>query len=241
MAHLPRPPIPAPEQAIRYRQVNVFLSVRRLGLPVDQLPDEMLLAGFGNGDEELSLAFVRRFQHRVFGVALAVVGDQHQAEDVAQQSFERAWRHAGTYDTRRAPVSAWLTTITRNLAIDTVRLRRSLPIDPAELLVRVAGEVDAPERRAMADEAGNEMRAALRSLPAGQARAVVLAGIIGLSASQVAEAEGIPLGTAKTRIRTAMQRLRTILGEAADLPDPADRTDPDPTTVGEAEEGADRG
>jgi RNA polymerase sigma factor (sigma-70 family) len=190
--------------------------VRRLGLPVDQLPDETLLAGFGNGDEELSLAFVRRFQHRVYGVALAVVGNQHQAEDVAQQSFERAFRHAGSYDTRRAPVSAWLTTITRNLAIDTVRLRRSLPIDPGELIVRVAGEADGPERRALADEAGDEMRAALRSLPAGQARAVVLAGIAGLSASQVAEAEQIPLGTAKTRIRTAMQRLRTILAEAAD-------------------------
>lgn len=216
--------------------------MRRLGLPVDQLPDETLLAGFGNGDEELSLAFIRRFQHRVYGVALAVVGDQHQAEDVAQQSFERAWRHAGTYDTRRAPVSAWLTTITRNLAIDAVRLRRALPIDPSELLVRVAGEVDAPERRALADEVGNEMRTALRSLPAGQARALVLAGILGLSASQVADAERIPLGTAKTRIRTAMQRLRTILAEAADPTEGADR--PEAARggrVGEGDWGGDHG
>lgn len=206
--------------------------MRRLGLPVDQLPDETLLAGFGGGDEELSLAFIRRFQHRVFGVALAVVGDQHQAEDVAQQAFERAWRHAGSYDTRRAPVSAWLTTITRNLAIDAVRLRRSLPVDPSELLVRIAGEIDGPERRALADEAGNEMRAALRSLPVGQARAVVLAGIIGMSASQVADTEGIPLGTAKTRIRTAMQRLRTILAEAADQ---ADVPDHDQAPAGEVQ------
>lgn len=185
----------------------------RLGLPVESLPDETLLAGFGEGEAELSLAFVRRFQHRVFGVAMAVVGDEHRAEDVAQQAFERAWRHAASYDQRRASVSTWLTTITRNLAIDAVRLRRLPTVDPDELLVQVAGDGDGPERRAMADEVGEEMRGALRTLPLDQARALVLAGIVGLSASQVAEAEGIPLGTAKTRIRTAMIRVRKVLSE----------------------------
>lgn len=180
---------------------------------MDQLPDETLLAGFGNGDDEISVAFVRRFQRRVYGVAQAVLGDPRQSEDVAQQAFERAWRHAATYDTRRGSVGTWLTTITRNLAIDSARVRRPQPIDPEEFLVQVAGAHDSPERRVLADEVGDEMRAALRGLPVDQARALVLAGIGGLSASEVAEAEHIPLGTAKTRIRTAMHRLREVLSE----------------------------
>ena len=63
-----------------------------MGIPADRLPDETLLAGFGTGDADLSLAFVRRFQRVVFGVALTVIGDPATAEDIAQQTFERAWR-----------------------------------------------------------------------------------------------------------------------------------------------------
>lgn len=185
--------------------------MRRIGLPVDQLPDETLLAGLGQGDEEVTVAFVRRFQRRVFGVALSVLGDTRLAEDVAQQAFERAWRNAHTYDPRRASVGTWLTTIARNLAIDAARVRRPVPVDPDELLLRVTADRDGPEHAAVTDESASELRAALRLLPVEQARAVVLAGIVGLSASQVAQTEGIPVGTAKTRIRAAMQRLRAAL------------------------------
>jgi RNA polymerase sigma factor (sigma-70 family) len=184
---------------------------------MDQLPDETLLSGLGRGDDEVTVAFVRRFQGRVYGVALSVLGDPRLAEDVAQQAFERAWRHAGTFDPRRGSVTGWLTTITRNLAIDATRTRRAIPVDPDELLLRVSGRAghptssEGPERAVLAGLAADQLRAALRSLPTEQARAVVLAGIAGMSASQVAANEGIPLGTAKTRIRTAMQRLRVHL------------------------------
>ena len=201
--------------------------MRRIGLPVDQLPDETLLAGLDSGDDEISVAFIRRFQGRVYGVARTIVGDPRQAEDVAQQVFERAWRHAGAYDARRGSVSTWLMTITRNLAIDATRVRRPLPIDPDELLLQVTGVVEGPERRAVANEAADELRLALRTLPPEQARAVVLAGIGGLSASQVAEAEGIPLGTAKTRIRTAMHRLRDTLTPPHVDHDAIEHLDPD--------------
>ncbi|MGI8752347.1 MAG: RNA polymerase sigma factor [Acidimicrobiales bacterium] len=185
--------------------------MRRVGLPVEQLPDETLLAGLRGGDDEITVAFVRRFQRKVYGVAWSVLGDPRLAEDVAQQAFERAWRHARTYDPRRGSVSAWLTTITRNLAIDTARMHRPLPVDPDELLVGMRTSVECTEGSVMARESTEELRAALHHLPHAQARAIVLAGIVGLSASQVAEAEGIPLGTAKTRIRTAMHRLRSTL------------------------------
>jgi RNA polymerase sigma factor (sigma-70 family) len=197
--------------------------MRRVGSPVDQLPDETLLSGFGRGDDEITVAFVRRFQRRIYGVALSVLGDSRLAEDAAQQAFERGWRHAATYDPRRGSVAAWLTTITRNLAIDMARARRARPVDPDELLLRVstagdssagagfATSAEGPERQVIAGLAADELRAALRQLPPEQARAIVLAGIAGMSASEIAESEGIPLGTAKTRIRTAMRRLRVIL------------------------------
>jgi RNA polymerase sigma factor (sigma-70 family) len=185
--------------------------VPRDRLPVGELTDEALLAGFGAGDEESTLAFVRRFQAKVFGVAVAVLADGHAAEDVAQLTFERAWRHARTYDARRGAVVSWLTSIARNAAIDASRVRIARPTDAVELLERAGVAADTPERVALAGESAAELRGALAKLPQEQARAIVLAGIGGLSASQVASVEGIPLGTAKTRIRTAMLRLRVAL------------------------------
>ncbi len=190
--------------------------MRRAGLPAGDLPDEALLSGFGDGDEELAVAFVRRFQSKVFGLAMAVTGDPRAAEDVAQQAFERAWRHAGTFDPLKGSVAAWLATITRNLAIDTVRIRRPVPVDADELLARMAAvspSAPDPSEAAGARTSARALRAALRDLPAAQARAVVLSGIAGFSASEVATAEGVPLGTAKTRIRTAMHRLRAVLDD----------------------------
>ena len=189
----------------------VAFAVRRIGPPVEQLTDEALLAGLGAGDDELTAAFVRRFQAKVYGVALAVLGDGTAAEDVAQQAFERAWRHGHAYDPRRGTVGTWLAAITRNLAIDAVRVRRPAPVDAAALLDRMGAAPSTTEGAVLAGEAAGELRAALRSLPPDQARAVVLAGIAGLSAAEVAHHEGIPLGTAKTRIRTALQRLRRAL------------------------------
>jgi RNA polymerase sigma-70 factor (ECF subfamily) len=185
--------------------------MRRLGLPAERLPDEALMAGLTDGGPEVALAFVRRFQRKVYGVALAVVGDPTLAEDVAQQTFERAWRHAAVFDPRRGTVPAWLSRIAHNLAVDAVRTRKPTPVDPADLLAVLDPDGDTPERRSTRGETSAEVRTALRALPAEQARAVVMAGVYGLTAVEVANAEGIPLGTAKTRIRLAMAKLRHAL------------------------------
>ncbi|ANP53986.1 RNA polymerase sigma factor [Streptomyces griseochromogenes] len=179
--------------------------------PVDRLPDEALLSGLATGDPEVAVTFVRRFQHKVFGVAMAVTGDPQLAEDIAQQTFERAWRHAQIYDSRRGSVTTWLTTIAHNLAIDAVRARRTEPMAPENLDGLLGVVTETPEQWALADEASSQLRGALARLPREQARALVMAGIYGMTAQQIADWEHVPLGTAKTRIRTAMAKLRTTL------------------------------
>jgi RNA polymerase sigma factor (sigma-70 family) len=183
--------------------------------------DDALLAGYANGDPDASVAFVRRHQRRVFGLALSIVSDAALAEDVAQEAFVRAWRHATTYDTRRGSVPAWLLTITRNLAIDAIRLRRARPIDPdviAGMRLEATGPGSQPAAAAEASADADRLRVALAILPEDQRRALVLAALCGRTAKEVSETEGIPLGTAKTRIRTGMQRLRVALdGDGIDM------------------------
>jgi RNA polymerase sigma-70 factor (ECF subfamily) len=180
------------------------------------LADDALLAGLASGDADAAAAFVRRFQRKVFGLALAMVGDRAVADDVAQEAFVRAWRHGGNYDARRGSVTTWLLTITRNLAVDALRAMRSVPTDP-EVLVRLLGAApgSGPDGAAVAAEDAERIRVALRGLPVEQRRAVVLARFAGLTAAEIGEREGIPIGTAKTRIRTGLLRLRAAM--AGDL------------------------
>jgi RNA polymerase sigma factor (sigma-70 family) len=176
--------------------------------------DDALVAGLATGDRDAASAFVRRYQRRVFGLARTIVADDRAAEDVAQEAFVRAWKHAASYDPRRGSVVAWLLTITRNLAIDAVRVRRPVALEPS-VIVGLDRESDDRDAHDLV-ELGNDtarLRVALGALPAEQCRAVVLAGLLGYTAREVGEMEGIPLGTAKTRIRTALIRLRAALVE----------------------------
>ncbi|HZT66479.1 MAG TPA: sigma-70 family RNA polymerase sigma factor [Acidimicrobiales bacterium] len=177
----------------------------------DALSDDGLLAGLALGEAQATAAFIRRFQRQVFGVALSFVGDPVNAEDVAQQAFERAWRHARMYDPRRGSVQAWLLTITRNCAIDQLRSRRRVTSESWEVTGELESVTRGPEDEAVAEDSARALRRALRDLPAEQARALFLAAFRGLTSPEIAETEGIPLGTAKTRIRAAMLKLRAAL------------------------------
>jgi RNA polymerase sigma-70 factor (ECF subfamily) len=178
---------------------------------VPPLSDESLLAGMAVGDQDAAAAFVRRYQARVYGLALTVVGSPAVAEEVAQEAFVKAWRHAAAYDVRRGRVATWLLTITRNTAIDAVRYRRESPMDPDVLTgVLLAGDTD-PET---ADRwmTTDEIRDALRTLPENQSRPVVLMTFYGLTAKEIAERDGVPVGTVKTRVRRGLGALRERLG-----------------------------
>jgi RNA polymerase sigma-70 factor (ECF subfamily) len=109
-------------------------------------------------------------------------------------------------------VVTWLLTITRNLAIDSVRVRRPVTLDPDTILgFDLEGAERLPEELAALRDDADRLSAAMGRLPAEQRRALVLSGLLGLTAREVSEAEGIPLGTAKTRIRTGLLRLRAAL------------------------------
>ena len=131
------------------------------------------------------------------------------AEDVAQQAFEQAWRHAQVYDSRRGSVRAWLTTITHNLAVDVRPCAHSAPVDPDDLPAVLTAVTDTPERVAVA----NDSAAGLRR-DAGQAASAAGAGrgdgwhLRHDGAAGRRQWKRIPLGTAKTRIRDGMQKLR---------------------------------
>jgi RNA polymerase sigma-70 factor (ECF subfamily) len=185
----------------------------------DALSDEALLAGLGTGEAETGAAFVRRFQRRVFGLALSIVSDPGLAEDIAQEALAKAWRHAQAYDSRRGSVATWLLTITRNLSIDALRLRRAQPTDPETLaaLEVPSSAADPVEIATTKDDAGR-IRAAVGRLPMDQRRALVLAAFYGRTANEISATEDIPLGTAKTRIRSGLLKLRAMLTEQGAAP-----------------------
>jgi RNA polymerase sigma factor (sigma-70 family) len=175
--------------------------------------DEALLAGFATGDPDTAAAFVRRFQGRVYGLALTIVRQPAIAEEVSQETFARVYRHAGNYDARKGRVSTWLLSIARNLSIDVTRMRRLDPVDPEV----IAAELSLTSQEGAADEVDlqpderDQLRAAISELPADQRRALVLAAYMGRTAREISDLDDVPLGTVKTRIRTAMLKLRDEL------------------------------
>jgi RNA polymerase sigma factor (sigma-70 family) len=184
--------------------------------PVEHAPDDLLLAAMSTGDSEAALEFVRRFQRVVYGVAFAGLGDRGLAEDVAQQAFEHAWRQANLYDPRRGTVRAWLIGIARHLAVDTARVRRPTPVNPPELTNLVKAIADSAEHQVMIGETAAELAEALAELPAEQARAAVMAAAHGFTAREIAQTEGIPVATAKSRVRLALDKLNAALPARGD-------------------------
>ena len=118
--------------AIRPATSSVAPGVSLFSL-ADRAPDAALISALALNDEAAAVAFVRRFQGPVFGLAVSITRDPALAEDVAQEAFLRAWRAAASYDVRRGSVLTWLLTIARNVAIDAVRARRSMPADEVTL------------------------------------------------------------------------------------------------------------
>lgn len=173
--------------------------------------DELLLRGFCAGEEECARRLVKQFWGRLYWIAFRIVGDSGSAEDVVQMAFERAWRNGVKFDPARGSLEGWLATIARNAALDWVRTKRAIPMDPSDAQASPTSESCDPEGWTAIEVTRTDVRSALSVLPPKLARSVAMAGAFGLTAGEVARYEHIPIGTAKTRIRVAKQSLRRAL------------------------------
>ena len=178
------------------------------------LSPESLLAGLAAGDEAAADAFIATFEARVFGLTSSILRDPVAAEEAAQETFVRAWRHAATFDPRRGSVAGWLLTIARNVSIDMLPARRAVPADPVEL-ARLLDAAPSPADGGQDAPVSEEIRVALEDLPAEQRRPLVLAVFYGFPMREIARIESVPVGTVKSRVRAALGKLRTRM-EAGD-------------------------
>jgi RNA polymerase sigma-70 factor, ECF subfamily len=175
--------------------------------------DRSTLERMAAGDDGALAELYDRHGRLVYSLALRIVRDQRDAEEVVQDVFAQAWRQSGRYSAGRGSVIAWLMTLTRSRALDRVRGRLARPDASAdsEPIVEISdGTAPADEQLSIADRAG-QVRAALSSLPLLQRLAIELAFYEGLTHTEIAERLEQPLGTVKTRIRQGLMKLRDQL------------------------------
>lgn len=155
-----------------------------------------------------------RFASRIYGLGIVMLGSDAAAQDLVQDTFVKLWRNAERYEPARGKLETWVLLIARSLAIDGLRRR----VLESRVLERTGPAAKAspergPEELAETMDLAERARRAMSGLSNGQRAALELAYFAGKTSAEVAELEGIPLGTAKTRIRTALLKLREALEE----------------------------
>jgi RNA polymerase sigma-70 factor (ECF subfamily) len=176
--------------------------------------DDQLIAAVGRGEHPALLALYDRYGRIAYGLAYRILGDAGAAEEAVQDAFLRVWRRAATFDAARGGVRPWLLTIVHHCAIDGLRRRAGAP--------QVVAGLDAiAERRAAPDAwsavsgqlESERVRSAVATLPGEQRRAIELAYFDGLTHREIAERDGLPLGTVKGRLRLGLRRLHGLLAD----------------------------
>jgi len=181
------------------------------------LDDNTLIRLIVRADADALSELYERYNRLVFSLAVATVGDDATAEEIALDVFTRVWEKAATYRGEQAQVSTWLASITRYRAIDELRRRGARPqlesLDLADFSARALRRANGPETVTELRLQRQQVRAALTELPEEQKQVLVLAYFQGYTHREIAEALDQPLGTVKTRIRLGMQKLREMLQE----------------------------
>jgi RNA polymerase sigma-70 factor, ECF subfamily len=170
-------------------------------------PEAELLQRIRRGNEGAMAELYDRFSAVVFSAALRVLGEASQAEDVLQEVFLQLWRNPSAFDSNRGSLAAWLAVIARHRAIDHLRRRRP-ETDFEEVVLSVDPQLDSQAARA---EAIGRIRAVMETMSDEQRGAMEMAFFEGLTHTEIAEKTGEPLGTIKTRIRSALIAIRKAL------------------------------
>jgi RNA polymerase sigma-70 factor (ECF subfamily) len=178
--------------------------------------DRQILAEVAGGSADALERLYDRYAATVYGLARRILAQSDLAEEVVQDVFAQVWREASRYDDARASVAGWIVLMTRTRSIDRLRARRARPdvergVEPAAVAPLPAPD-RSPEQVAISSEDARSVRAALDGLPEEQRSLVDLAYYEGLTHSEIAARTGVPLGTIKTRLRSAMMTLRRALG-----------------------------
>jgi RNA polymerase sigma-70 factor (ECF subfamily) len=184
--------------------------------------DEKLISLIAESHEQALNQLYDRYHRLVFSLVFAIVNDRETAEEVTLDVFMRVWQKADTYRVEQAKVSTWLTHIARHHAIDILR-RRAARLDQSALhwedaIANIESSQPNPQESAEIASRREYIHTALKQLPEEQQQALFLAYFGGYTQSQIAELLAQPLGTIKTRLRLAMQKLREFLNEG-DVPE----------------------
>jgi RNA polymerase sigma-70 factor (ECF subfamily) len=200
---------------VRKKDVELALDSPRLrAVPTEpdavapDASDSELLVRIADRDREAFELLYHRYVRSIFGLALRRLRDRSRAEDAVQETFAAIWRSAASYKPERGPAAPWLYAIARNAIVDRFRSQVDTTAEVPDLDSGEPGPAD----RAESSYVSWRVHRALEELPPREREVVELAYWSGMSQSEVADYLNIPLGTVKTRTRSALARLADTLG-----------------------------
>jgi len=214
-------PLSRPPAIVRYHRAAGSTRSRdaRLQEPEDararrRADDAELLARIVAKDERAVEGLYARYSGPLYSLAYQVTGAERFAQDVVQEVFVALWRDASRFDPERGAVAPWLFSLARHKAIDLVRREANIRKRTADVDLEFHESADDVDHETWLNFRRERVRAAIEELTPAQREALELAFFGGLTHVEVSDRLGIPLGTAKTRIRSALLRLRDILGDS---------------------------
>lgn len=178
-------------------------------VPEDDPSDETLLLRVADSDREAFEVLYHRYVRSILGLALRKLRDRAEAEEVVQEAFTAVWRSAESYRPERGSAGGWLYTVARNTTVD--RMRRNGRVETTSELPELVSPDSSPDELAMRNDAAWRVHRALEELNSNEREVIELAYWSGLSQSEVASYLDQPLGTVKTRTRSALARLAEVL------------------------------
>jgi RNA polymerase sigma-70 factor (ECF subfamily) len=181
--------------------------------PLSRESEQELMRQLVAGDEEAVRTLYARFGRPVYSLGLRLLGGSEAAEELTQDVFLAAWRKAGRFDANRGRLSTWLMAIAHNMAVDRLRHDHGASRPTLVSVEEVPETAGGDEEASLIDR--DRARRAMACLSVAERQLLTQAYFYGWTAREIAEADGIPLGTVKTRLRTALIKLRSANAEEA--------------------------